>query len=186
MIDTLNTTLAALGVIAQIAIVALLVAGTVTVLSPGARNRLIGSREVLRRQGLWAAWLVAAIATGGSLYFSEVAHFVPCQLCWYQRICMYPLSITLLVGAMLGDRRAALYSLVFPIVGALIAIRHVYIEINPEKEGASCRIGAPCSTKWIEEFGYITIPVLALTAFVLIGLLLAGALVAGGRLRRVG
>ena len=181
MIDTVNMTLAALGLLAQIAIATLLVAGTVTVLSRRARDALIGSWDALRQQALWAAWLVAAVATGGSLYFSEIAGFIPCQLCWYQRIAMYPLAITLLVGAILRDRRAALYSLVFPIAGALVAIRHIYIEINPEAESASCQIGAPCSTKWIEEFGYITIPVLALTGFVLIGLLLVAALLAGRR-----
>jgi len=178
MTETVDTVLASLGVLGQLAIAALLLAGVVAVVWPRALSRVAGSAADLQRQALWAGWIVAAIATGGSLYFSEIAGYVPCQLCWYQRIAMYPLSIILLVGAVLNDRRAAYYSLVFPVVGALIAVRHIYIEINPEAESAACQVGAPCSTKWIDEFGYVTIPVLALTAFVLIALLLAVALAA--------
>jgi disulfide bond formation protein DsbB len=179
--DTIDTLLAALGVLGQIAIVAILVAGIAAVVSPRVRGALLRSWSALQVQALWAAWVVAAVATGGSMYFSEIADYVPCQLCWYQRICMYPLAVTLLVGAILRDRRAVLYSMVFPVVGALVAIRHIYIEQNPEAESASCRIGAPCSAKYIDEFGYVTIPVLALTAFVLIGLLLGIVWLAGRR-----
>jgi disulfide bond formation protein DsbB len=72
-------------------------------------------------------------------------------------------------------RGGALYALPFPVIGALVAIYHVYIEYNPEAESASCRVSAPCSLKWIEELGYVTIPVLALTAFAAIFALLAMA-----------
>jgi disulfide bond formation protein DsbB len=184
--DTVNTALGALGVVGQVAIVAILAGAVAALVSPRMRRRLLGSWGTLQRQALWAAWVVAAVATGGSLYFSEVAGFIPCQLCWYQRIAMYPLAITLLVGAVLRDRRTALYSLVFPVVGALVSIRHIYIEINPEAESPSCRVGAPCSLKWIEEFGYVTIPVLALTAFTLIGMLLGVATLAERRAGRDG
>ena len=177
----MNTLLAALGVLGQIASVAILVAGVTAAVSSDVRRALLGSWSALQLQALWAAWVVAAVATGGSLYFSEIAHFIPCQLCWYQRICMYPLSIVLLVGAILRDRRVVLYAMVFPVVGSLISIRHIYIENNPQAESASCRIGAPCSAKYIDEFGYVTIPVLALTAFVLIGLLLGIVWIAGRR-----
>lgn len=179
MIETTNTVFGILGLIGQILAGVLLVVIVVAIVSPAARAKLVTSWSALQAQSLAAAWVVAAIATGGSLYFSEIADFIPCQLCWYQRICMYPLTMTLLVGFLVRGRWAALYSIVFPVVGALVAIRHIYIEINPEAESAACRIGAPCATKWIEELGYITIPVLALTAFVLIGMLTALALVAG-------
>jgi disulfide bond formation protein DsbB len=86
---------------------------------------------------------------------------------------MYPLVVVLLVGALRRDRAAVLYALPFPIVGAGIAIYHIYIEYNPEAESAGCKIGAPCSTKWIEEFGYVTLPVLAFSAFAAIIVLLA-------------
>ncbi len=181
MTDTIDTLLAALGVLGQIAIVAILATGVAAIVSSDLRDALLRSWSALQLQAQWAAWIVAAVATGGSLYFSEIAHYIPCQLCWYQRICMYPLAIVLLVGAILRDRRVVLYSMVFPVVGALVSIRHIYIENNPGAESASCRVGAPCSAKYIDEFGYITIPVLALTGFVLIGLLLGVVWLAGRR-----
>ena len=179
MIDLVNATLAALTVVAQIAAVLIAVALVAGALSPRVRASLVPSWGPLGRQAVWLAWFTAAVAMGGSLFFSLVADYLPCQLCWYQRIAMYPLAIILLVGALLRDRRVVLYAAVFPMVGALISIYHIYIEVNPEKESAACRAGVPCSTRWIDEFGYVTIPVMALSAFVLIGLLLVVAFIAG-------
>jgi disulfide bond formation protein DsbB len=164
--------LAALGVVAQIAILGLVVAIVAALVSPSARRALAGPRRWLGDHGLWVAWAVALVATLGSLWFSEYADFQPCRLCWFQRIFMYPLAIVLLVGALLRDRRAVWYALPFPVIGLGFAAYHVYIEENPEAESAACRVGVPCSVKWIDEFGYVTIPVLAGTAFLLIGLIL--------------
>ena len=126
-------------------------------------------RRYLWGYELWAAFVVAAIATGGSLFFSEIAGFVPCDLCWFQRICMYPLSILTLLAAWRGDYRVARYLIPFPIVGACVSIYHLLIENNAISEPSSCRIGgAGCAVKWINEFGYITIPTLALTGFLLL------------------
>ena len=177
MTDTVNTTLAALAIVAQVAAAGIAIALVVGALSPRVQAAFAGQWTTLSRQAVWLAWLTAAVATGGSLFFSQVAHFPPCQLCWYQRICMYPLAMILLVGALLKDRRAVLYAAVFPIVGACISIYHIYIEVNPEKESASCKAGIPCSTRWIDEFGYVTIPVLTLTAF---AMTVAFLLLAGG------
>lgn len=176
-----DTTLAALAILSQVA--AVLVAGAIVaaVVSPRARSALVGSWFTLGRQSVWLAWLVAATATGGSLYFSEIADYVPCRLCWFQRICMYPLVVILLVGALLRDRRVSLYAAVFPLVGAAVSIYHIYIEVNPDKEGAACRAGVPCSTRWIDEFGYVTIPVMALSAFALIAVLMVVSFIAGRR-----
>jgi disulfide bond formation protein DsbB len=89
---------------------------------------------------------------------------------------MYPLSVLLLIAALRRDvRGAVLYGFPLAAFGALVAIYHVYIEYHPEAESPACRIGAPCSTKWIDELGYITLPVLALTAFAAIMALLAMA-----------
>jgi disulfide bond formation protein DsbB len=133
-----------------------------------------GPGETLRRalEGyeLWLVFLVSSIATGGSLFFSEVAGFVPCELCWYQRICMYPLSITTLLAALFDDPRAARYLLPLPVVGAGVSIYHLLVENGVVGESKTCLISAPggCGVKWINEFGYMTIPTLALTAFALI------------------
>ena len=171
--------LAVLGVAGQVLaglfIVVVLAAGA------GLPGPLRAIRNALWGYELWAAFVVAAIATGGSLFFSEIAHFVPCELCWYQRICMYPLSILTLFLAYHGDHRAARYLQPLPVVGAGVSIYHLLIENKVINEPTQCLISSPagCATKWINEFGYITIPTLALTGFVLlIGFLALAA--AGG------
>jgi disulfide bond formation protein DsbB len=172
--------LAVLGVVGQVlAGLLILIALAATV---GARGPLRAIRRLLWGYELWAAFVVAAIATGGSLFFSEVAHFVPCELCWYQRICMYPLSILTLLIAYYGDYRAARYLLPLPVVGAGVSIYHLLIENRVIKEPTQCLISAPggCATKWINEFGYMTIPTLALTGFALLIEFLALAAVGGG------
>ena len=168
---------AVLGGAGQVVGGVLILAGLGAAAGVGAPLRAI--RSALWGYELWAAFVVAAIATGGSLFFSEIAHFFPCELCWYQRICMYPLSITTLLAALFGDHRAARYLLPLPLVGSGVSIYHILIENKVIAEPHQCLASAAggCATKWINEFGYITIPTLALTGFVLlIGFLaLAGA-----------
>ena len=121
---------------------------------------------------LWAAFVVAAVATGGSLFYSEVAGFIPCELCWYQRLCMYPLSIILLLMAIWGADRAARYVLALPVVGAGVSIYHMLIAYGAITEPQACSItpGVGCGTHWLaaRDFGYLEIPTLALTAFLLL------------------
>jgi hypothetical protein len=118
------------------------------------------------------AWLVAAVATLGSLYYSEVAHFVPCRLCWYQRICMYPLAAILLVGLVLRDHRARLYAAPFVVVGAPLSLYHWLVERGVFSDSKSCAATVPCSVPWFEELGYVTLAFMALSGFLLIGTLL--------------
>ena len=159
--------LAALGVAGQALGAVLLVVGLAAVV--GARGPLRGLRRTVEGYELWLAFVVAAIATGGSLFFSEIAHFVPCELCWYQRICMYPLSITTLLAALANDERIARYLLPLPVAGAGVAVYHLLVENGVVGQSTSCLISAPggCGVKWIDEFGYVTIPTLALTGFAL-------------------
>jgi disulfide bond formation protein DsbB len=174
--DAVSIALAALAVAVQAALAALLVLALAALVSERARGWLRELRATFAGAELWIAWAIAAVATAGSLFFSEYSDFVPCRLCWFQRIAMYPLAVVLLIAAVRRDfRGGALYALPFPAAGALVAIYHVYIEYNPEAESASCKVAAPCSLKWIEELGYVTIPVLALTAFAAILALLAVA-----------
>jgi disulfide bond formation protein DsbB len=144
----------------------------------GLRAALARLRAWVEGYELWLAFLVAAIATGGSLFFSEVANYVPCELCWFQRICMYPLSIITLLAAIFDDPRVARYLLPLPVVGAGVAVYHLLVENGVVGQSRSCLISAPggCATKWINEFGYVTIPTLALTGFLLVlAFLLAAA-----------
>jgi disulfide bond formation protein DsbB len=160
-------TLAVLGVIGQVIGAILLLVGVLWM------ARIRGPFALLRSlvwgYELWAVFVVAAVATAGSLFFSEIANFVPCELCWYQRICMYPLSIIILAAALLDDHRIARYLLPFPLFGAGVSIYHLLIEHGVIHQTQACLVSAPggCATKWINEFGYVTIPTLALTGFAL-------------------
>src|SRR5438094_5632377 len=133
--------LSALGVAGQVIAGALLLVGVLALF--GVRGPLRGVCRAVEGYELWLAFVVAAIATGGSLFFSEIAHFVPCELCWYQRICMYPLSITTLLAGLYDDPRAARYLLPLPIVGAGVSVYHLLVEDRVVGESLTCRISAP-------------------------------------------
>ena len=169
--------LAAAAVVVQVLLAVVLVVAVVAIWSPAARRLLAEARDSLLGSELWIAWGFAFVATAGSLFFSEVSNFIPCRLCWFQRIGMYPLAAILLIAAVRRDTRGgALYGLPLAAFGAIVAIYHIYIEYHPEAETAACKIGAPCTVKWIDKLGYITIPALALTAFLAIIILLSMAL----------
>jgi disulfide bond formation protein DsbB len=156
---------AVLGIAGQVALVGLAAAGLLALF--GVRGPLDIVRRLTWGYELWLAFLVAALATGGSLFYSEIAGFVPCELCWYQRICMYPLTILTLLPALAADYRIARYLLPLPIVGAGIAFYQLLIQEGVVSQPQSCLVSAPggCATEWTKEFGYLTIPVLTLTAF---------------------
>jgi len=120
---------------------------------------------------VYAAWVVALVATVGSLFFSEVMLLPPCVLCWYQRIAMYPLVLILGVGIILGDRRVKFYALPVSLAGLVVAVYHnlLYYGILPESI-APCTQGISCTSVQLEWLGFITIPLMSLTAFVLITL----------------
>lgn len=165
--------LAALGVLAQVAIVVILIALVASAVSAGGRRVFQPLLSAVGRSGAWLAWVAALVATLGSLFLSEVAHFAPCHLCWWQRYFMYPLVIVLIAVALMRRWWLTLAAIVIPVIGGAISARHIWIELNPSAETAQCRRGVSCAFKWIDEFGYITIPVLAGTAFLLIIVLLA-------------
>lgn len=121
---------------------------------------------------IFASWLVAVVATLGSLFFSEVMKLPPCLLCWFQRICMYPLVLIFLGGMFPFDRRVFRYSLPLAFVGWFISVYHnlLYYKILPES-AAPCSQGVSCTTLQIEWLGFITIPLLSLTAFTIIVIL---------------
>jgi len=118
---------------------------------------------------LYLAWIQSIIATLGSLYFSEVLKFPPCILCWYQRICMYPLVFILAVGMIRKDKKVYTYALPLSLTGLSIAIYHnlLYYKLIPESI-APCLKGISCTTKYISWFGFVTIPLLSLIAFTVI------------------
>ncbi len=118
---------------------------------------------------LYVAWLVSIIATLGSLYFSEIQSFIPCELCWYQRILMYPLVLILGIATFQNDKSVKKYVLPTSIIGSSISLFH-YLEqkVPGFAEIKPCANGVPCSTEYINWLGFITIPFLALIAFSLV------------------
>ncbi len=117
---------------------------------------------------LWLAFGVAAIATLGSLYLSEIAHLTPCKLCWFQRIFMYPLVVVLGVAAWRRDASVRLTTMLLAWIGAAIAVYHYTIQRYPSLGGGSCDASAPCSAAYIWQWDFISIPFMAASAFGLI------------------
>lgn len=136
--------------------------------SPGAAARL----DELRHGALWLAWVVALVTTLGSLYYSQVAHFVPCPLCWYQRICMYPLSVIILVAALRRDRAVWLTAGPLVLIGIGFAAYHTQLQAFPDQHSSFCTTLEPCTTRYVWEFGFVSLPFMSLAAFVFIGIML--------------
>jgi len=123
---------------------------------------------------LFLCWLLVTISTLGSLFFSYVIGFAPCVLCWYQRIFLFPLVILLAMGLFPFDRSVVKYTLPLAIAGWLTALYHnlLYSGIIPESI-QPCSQGVSCTEKYIDLFGFITIPMLSLLSFsTIIGLLI--------------
>ena len=135
---------------------------------PSARDRVAGALLGQERHPIAWACAVALIAMGGSLYFSDVVHLVPCTLCWYQRIAMYPLVLVFGVGAMRDDPGVWRYSLPLSVVGLVISIYHVTIELRPALDVGMCTSGVPCSLRYFAVFGFVSIATMAGAAFLLI------------------
>ena len=112
------------------------------------------------------SFLIALIATLGSLFFSEVMQFIPCSMCWYQRIFMYPLVLIFLINLLYPDDKLLKYSIPLVLVGLFFAIYHnlLMFGIIPESV-VPCVQGVPCSTEYINWLGFITIPFLSLIAY---------------------
>lgn len=165
MVNFYNTFLAILTLVALAGALAL--TGYRLVRGPEASARALSATTAL-----WLAWLVAFVSTVGSLIYSEVLHFIPCRLCWFQRIAMYPLAVILLIGAIRRETLAKAYALPLALVGLGISIYHYFIQLYPTLEGGACDPFNPCSSRWVEQFGFISIPFMAGAGFTLISVLL--------------
>ena len=125
---------------------------------------------VTRRVPRWAADLalplaatIATVTTLGSLYYSEIAGYPPCTLCWYQRIAIYPQVVVLWVASLRRDVEVWRTAVPLAVIGAAISVWHIVIERNPALAGP-CDPSNPCTIKWVEEFGFLTVPTMALVA----------------------
>ena len=132
------------------------------------------------RSTLYIALAAALTATLGSLYFSEVRHYLPCNLCWYQRILMYPLVAVIAVGLLRQDINLPYYVLPLSLLGQGIATYHYLLEkTNIFAAPTACQAGIPCTTPWINWMGFITIPFLSMIGFFIITVMCLIALTAG-------
>lgn len=139
----------------------------------GAGQQSSAFGRVGARMLVGVAALLAIGATLGSLYLSEMAHLEPCRWCWFQRIAMYPLALVLAVGWLRRDRAVHLYGLPMCVAGAVMSTWHYLLQQFPDLEGATaCSITSPCAVRYAWEFGFVSIPYMAGSVFVLAGALL--------------
>ena len=122
------------------------------------------------RQGIKFAFIIALISTIGSLFYSEVAGFAPCTLCWYQRIFMYPQVLLWGIAWWKQEKHIADYAVSLAFVGGAIAAYHYLLALQPTAAVACATVGysASCTQNFFLQLGYVTIPMMALTAFILI------------------
>lgn len=130
--------------------------------------------EFLEDYGGWLAFVVATVATLGSLYYSEIAGFIPCRLCWYQRILMYPLTFITLIGSLRRDEYLPGYVLPFSIIGMGISGYHLLLERGVFPPPATCSADVPCNLSYVNYFGFVTIAVMAFIAFTMITAIMVG------------
>ncbi len=130
--------------------------------------------SLLKKYALPISFAIALAAASGSLFYSEIAGYDPCKLCWFQRIFMYPQTILLGIALWKKDYKIALYSLILSLMGAAIAGYHYLLQIGIATALPCSAVGysASCSQRFVMQFGYITIPMMAFTGFILIALLM--------------
>ena len=125
-------------------------------LVPGARAGVGQVRGAL----LPLALSVASVSTAGSLYYSEIAGYVPCEMCWYQRIFMYSLVVVLAVAVARRDRFGGVYALALAVAGLAFSVYHYQLQMFGS-QGSTCDVDAPCTYRWVDSLGFVSIPFMA-------------------------
>ena len=161
LISTVNQTLALLTIAGQIIIFVIIVSFV---------TKRSGVLNFFAKHALAFSLAVALIATLGSLFYSEIAGYEPCKLCWFQRILMYPQAIILGVAWLKKDHSIVLYSIILSSLGALIAGYQYLLQIGLAPSIGCSAVGysVDCAQRFVMQFAYVTIPMMALTAFLLI------------------
>lgn len=134
-------------------------------------------RHFFRNYALYLAWLISLVALFGSLYFSEIQHMPVCQLCWYQRISLYPLALILGIAAFREDHAVGIYAI--PLTAAAVFFSgYQYLEqMIPGFSGLQiCRMDTPCNLIHFKVLGFVTFPMLSLITSLAIIVLLIGAI----------
>jgi len=160
-----------LTIAAQVAVVLAIIA---LILDKVLKSKLI--HDAVRLAGKFAmplAFLIVVFATLGSLFYSDIAGFAPCNLCWFARILMYPLVVVFGVELFQKKEAAHVSGLIFSGIGVVLSLYQYLAQTLsiPLNCGAE-ETGASCSEIFFTFFGYVTIPMMTLTAFVLIFMLM--------------
>ncbi|PFM97094.1 disulfide oxidoreductase [Bacillus cereus] len=128
--------------------------------------------SIIRNYQIAIAWMIATSAMLISLFFSEWMNLPPCDLCWYQRMAMYPLVLILGIGMYRKDPHVSTYAFPFACIGLLIAVYQITIQAFPTSEMKMCSVGVSCTEDYLNLFGFISIPMLSFVGFLAITILL--------------
>jgi len=135
-------------------------------------EKLLELRNEHSQGALFLAGFVALFCMMASLYLSDIANFIPCKLCWYQRIIMYPLAFLLLFAGFRGDFGIRIYGLAMSGFGAFISIYHYQLQLNPEQHSPFCSAFESCTVQYLNVFDFMSIPLMAMMGFIFIFALL--------------
>lgn len=166
--------LAVLTVLTDIEIILYLLSATVAVFNKSYKKIHQRFVKYVVPKARMYAFVMALTAMLGSLFYSDVAKYTPCVLCWWQRIFMYPQTVLLALGIVKKDKNVADYCMGLSAIGAILAAYHYYIQVGGATPLSCEAVGysISCTQKFTTDFGYVTIPMMSLTAFVAILLLM--------------
>ena len=166
-VKTMSVFFAVLALVCWAIAIALVVGALVRRSRRGRPGRLEPLRDDIGRVALPLAWMIALVTTLGSLYYSKVMEYVPCELCWYQRIAIYPFAVILGIAAWRRDAAIRVYAVPVLAIGMVVPVYHTWIQAYPPSDGTSfCTADAPCTTRYVWEFGFVSLPFMALAAMV--------------------
>jgi len=163
-VDLIHQILAMLTVLGDVVLLALLI----NFFKPIKLGRY-GISNIVSKNAYLFVFVISLVATLGSLFYSEVAKFTPCELCWYQRIFMYPQTVLFFVALYKNQTTIHTYSLFLLSIGGSISLYHYLLQMKVVDVSVCPVVGysVSCSDSFVKQFGYITIPMMALTAFAL-------------------
>lgn len=167
LVSSFTGTLSTFTLLGQGLVVVLLFTLVVTLLAPKKKNNFSKFRKLVADNYIAIVFLFAVVATAGSLFYSELAEYVPCKLCWWQRIFMYPMSVISFIALIKNDLSVKRYLLPLSLIGFVIALYHSLMQMFPQALKCSEEL-AKCNVKNFAAYGYITIPVMAATLFAII------------------
>lgn len=170
-VDVVSTFFALLAVLGLVFVAVVIVLGVVAKVSGGLPAAVVPWRDSISELALPLGFAVALTTTLGSLYMSQIAKFPPCELCWFQRICMYPNVILFAVAWWRRDRDVRFYVLPLVLIGICISTYHYLLERFPDSVSYSCTNDIPCETVWVWKFHFLSIPGMAWVGFALLATL---------------